>query len=78
LLLKPSVREPKSAHGLISRVIEAVLNEVRVNPSARPGLSGGVFRRAAGARFAMKAWSRTAAHVALAFNPDGEKEVLGL
>ena len=35
---------------LISRVTDAVLDEVREwqNPAARPGLSGGVFRRAAG------------------------------
>ena len=47
-------------------------------PAARPGLSGHLFRRAAGQDPRRGLVRNKAVYVALALNSDGEKEVLGL
>ena len=47
-------------------------------PAAGAGLSGGVLRRAAGQDPRRRAGPNKAVYLALALNPDGEKDVLGL
>jgi hypothetical protein len=47
-------------------------------PTARSGLSGRVFRRAAGQIRDEGLVKNKAGYVALALNPDGEKDALGL